>query len=296
MGYRYMREGLNPQYGFLELQDKILEIAVYIDSLCKQHGIDYCLMGGSALGAKRHGGFIPWDDDLDIFMTPDNYDKFKQVFLQYGDQENFYLQEWGAVDDMVTISKIRMNGTTYIESAFENWDIHHGIFVDIFILHTCPNNKLQQMYQCLWAKYVIMKGLAARGYNRRGGFLGVALKIMALFPDKFLVRYGLKQVYKYRNEKTDYYCNFLGRAVFKNAIYKREWFEPTEYAPFENIQLRIPTNLHDFLTFRFGDYMKPPSPERIKWEQHAEYWDVKKDFREILENTDWEYKDEKKLI
>ena len=69
----YMRDGLSDSYGILELQDKILEIAKYIHDFCEEHDIDYCLMGGSALGAKRHGGFIPWDDDLDIFMTPDNY-------------------------------------------------------------------------------------------------------------------------------------------------------------------------------------------------------------------------------
>ena len=296
MDYRYMREDLDPQYGFLELQDKILEIALYIDSVCKEHNIDYCLMGGSALGAKRHGGFIPWDDDLDIFMTPDQYNKFRKVFLAHGDRETYYLQEWGACDGMVTIAKIRMNGTTYIEESLKDWDIHHGIYVDIFILHTCPNRKLQQMWQCLWGKYVIMKGLAIRGYNRRGGFLGFALKVMAKMPDKFLVKYGLKQVYKYRHKKTDYFCNFLGKAVFKNAIYKRAWFSPTEYAPFEKAQLRIPTNLHDFLSFRFGDYMTPPSPERIKWEQHAESWDTHRDFREVLGKPHMTFADEEKLI
>lgn len=296
MGYRYMREGLDTRYGFLELQDKILEIALYIDSVCKANHIDYCLMGGSALGTKRHGGFIPWDDDLDIFMTPDNYDKFKKVFLEQGDRETYYLQEWGLSDNMVTISKLRMNGTTYLEEALEDWDIHHGIYVDIFILHTCPNNKLQQLHQCLWAKYVVMKSLSNHGYNRRGGILGLVLKIMGKLPKKFLVKHGLKQVYRYRNKKTDYYCNFLGKAVFKNAIYKREWFEPTEYAPFETVQLRIPTNLHDFLTFRFGDYMKPPSPERIKWEQHAKSWDTGKDFRDALGKPNMEFKDENKLV
>ena len=58
MEYQYMRDGLDPKYGFLELQDKILEIAVYIDKLCRENDINYCLMGGSALGAKRHLSLI----------------------------------------------------------------------------------------------------------------------------------------------------------------------------------------------------------------------------------------------
>lgn len=290
-----MREGLDDRYGFLPLQDKILEIAVYVDALCRENDIDYCLMGGSALGAKRHGGFIPWDDDLDIFMTPSQYERFREVFSEKGDHDKFYLQEWGATDGMVTISKIRMNNTAYIEESLRDWDIHQGIYIDIFILHTCPNNRLEQLHQCLWAKYVIMKGLAVRGYTRRGGFLGLALKIMAKMPDKFLVKHGLKQVYRYRNRKTNYYCNFLGKAVFSNAIYKREYFDETEYIPFETVELRAPKKLHEFLSDRFGDYMKPPSPDRIKWEQHAEEWNTEVDFRQILPHC-VNFADESKLI
>lgn len=292
MEYQYMRDGLDSKYGFLELQDKILEIAVYIDKLCRENDINYCLMGGSALGAKRHGGFIPWDDDLDVFMTPDNYEKFRKVFNENGDKEKYYLQEWGLTDGMVTISKIRLNNTSYIEESLKKWDIHHGIYVDIFILHTCPDNKLQQIHQCLWAKYVIMKGLAIRGYNRRGGFLGFALKVMSRMPDRLWVKHGLKQVYKYRNKKTNYFCNFMGKAVFKNAIYKREYFENPEYVPFEKAELKAPEKLHEFLSERFGDYMKPPSPERIKWEQHAESWDFDKPYF-VGDGT---YRDEVKLI
>lgn len=292
---QFMREGLEDTWGFLPLQDKILEIMVYVDKFCSDNQIDYCLMGGSALGAKRHGGFIPWDDDLDIFMTPDNYEKFRQAFNNSGDKERFYLQELGAFDGMVTTAKVRMNGTTYIEESIENYDLHHGIYIDIFILHTCPNSKLKQLRQCFWAKYVIMKGLSNRGYNRRKGFLGFMLKVLKIFPKNMLIKHGLKVVYKHRNKKTDYYCNFLGKAVFKNAIYKREWFEKSVYAPFEKVELKIPENLHDFLTFRFGDYMKPPSMDRIKYEQHAKEWHVDKDFRQVL-NREFTFKDQDKMI
>ena len=78
-----------------------------------------------------------------------------------------------------------MNGTTYLEENLKDWDIHQGIYIDIFILHNCPSGRIRQMWQCLWGKYVIMKGLAVRGYDRRGGFLGCALKVMRRMPDSF---------------------------------------------------------------------------------------------------------------
>lgn len=291
MALQYMRPELEDKYGFLEVQDKILSIMVDVDKFCKQHGIEYCLMGGSALGSKRHGGFIPWDDDLDIFMTPDNYEKFRDAFHKEGNKEKYYLQEWGLTDGMVTIAKVRLNGTSYIEEIVKDWDIHQGIYIDIFILHTCPNNRLSQLHQCFWAKYVITKGLALREKDRHSGVRGFAIKVAKLFPDRFLVRHALKQVYKYRNKNTDYYCNFLGKAVFKKGIYKREWFDNPVYAPFETVQLKVPEKLHDFLTERFGDYMKPPSPDRIKYEQHAESWDF-----EHQKMVTPDYKDEWKLI
>ena len=291
----YMRDNLENSYGFLELQDKILEIAVYIDKICRKYGIEYSLMGGSALGAKRHGGFIPWDDDLDIFMTPDNYEKFRNIFQLEGDKKNFYLQELGATAGMVTTAKLRLNNTTYIESNIKDWKIHHGIFIDIFILHVCPNNRLLQLKQCFWAKYVITKGLTLRENGRHSGVRALVVKIAKLLPERFLVKYGLKQVYKYRNRQTKYYCNFLGKAVFKKGIYKREWFDETAYVQFEKIQLKASKRLHDFLTERFGDYMKIPSADRIKYEQHAWKWDVNNDFSMYI-NTDRDFSDEVKLI
>ena len=76
-----------------DVQEKILEIIKFVDRLCREYEIVYYIMGGTALGAVRHGGFIPWDDDLDIFMTPDQYEKFKTVFNDYNSSD-FILQEW----------------------------------------------------------------------------------------------------------------------------------------------------------------------------------------------------------
>lgn len=290
----YMRDNLEDKYGILVLQNKILEIAVYIEQFCTQYDIDYCLMGGSALGAKRHGGFIPWDDDLDIFMTPDNYEKFREKFVEFGDHEKFYLQEYGRTKKgHVTVPKLRMNGTTYIEDLTKDWDIHQGIFVDIFILHNCPNSKIKQLWQCFWAKCAVVKGMSMRGYNRQKGLRKFLLWFSKLLPRKLMVDFALRQVYRYRNVESDYYCNFLGKAVYKKGLYKKEWFNQTEHIPFEKAELRVPVGLHEFLTERFGDYMIPPSEERIKWEQHALHWDTEKHFSTANKN---EFVDEKRLV
>lgn len=292
----YMRDGLADKYGILQLQDKIMEVAKYIDEFCQIHHVDYCLMGGSALGAKRHGGFIPWDDDLDIFMTPDNYEKFRDAFAAFGDQEKFYLQEYGKTKrGFVTVPKLRMNGTTYIEEIVKDRKIHHGVFVDIFILHNCPNSRFKQLWQCFWAKCAVVKGMSMRGYDRQTGLRKMLLSISKLLPKKLMVDFALSQVYRYRNEKSDYFCNFLGKAVFKKGIYKKEWFVPSEPVSFEKTTLRAPTGLHAFLTERFGDYMTPPSEERIRWEQHAWKWDTQVDFSQYT-NQDRSFEDEKYLV
>ncbi len=281
--FRFMREETPDEWGIKKLQDKILEIAVYLDELCRENGIEYCLMGGSALGALRHGGFIPWDDDLDFFMTPDNYEKFVRVFEEKGDKERFFLEPFGAFDNMVTIGKVRAKNTTYIESALTDYRVSHNVFVDIFILHTCPNNALRRRHQYMWAKYVIAKSQSARDFSGKSFPMRCALRLLRCLPRLFLVKHALKQVYKYRGEKTDFYCNFLGKARYRGGIYKREWFEKQKSVPFETVNLNVPEGIEPFLRERFGDYMKIPSLDRIRYEQHAMVWDTEKDYKEYLE-------------
>lgn len=267
-----MRPDLVDNYGIKDLQNVILNIAQDIDQFCNKYGISYRLMGGSALGAKRHGGFIPWDDDLDIFMTPDEYEQFRDAFNKYGDKNKYYLQELGASKGKVITAKVRLNNSYFEESIIKGWKIHHGIYIDIFILHTCPNNTLLRRWQYVWAKYLIVKGLANKEYKRRGGFIYFLLKCLKILPKRFLLNFGLNQVYAFRHKKTNYFCNYLGKALMKNGTYKYEHFASIKRVPFETIELNVADRLEEFLIDRFGDYMKPPSQERIKYEQHASIW------------------------
>ena len=269
-----MRSTTEDTYGLKQLQNVILNIAQYIDDLCLANGIDYRLMGGSALGAKRHGGFIPWDDDLDIFMTPAEYEAFREVFNKLGDKQKYSLQELGASNGRVITAKLRLNNSYYEEEIIKDWKIHHGVYVDIFILHTCPDNPLAQRWQYFWAKYLIVKGLANKSYHRRGGLASYIVKVAKILPKRFLLDFGLKQVYRWRDSKSDYFCNFLGKALFKNGKYNFDDFKTTERISFETIELNVAKGLEHFLSTRFGDYMKFPSPERIKYEQHASCWNL----------------------
>lgn len=100
----------------------------------------------------------------------------------------------------------------------------------------------------------------------------------------FLVKYGLKQVYKYRNKDSKLYCNYLGKAKYKRGTYKREWFAKTKRVAFENVTLNVPIGVEEFLNERFGDYMKIPDIKQIRREQHAGVWDTEKDYKEYLTN------------
>lgn len=279
-------------WGFMRLQNCILSIAQYIDEFCRDNNISYCLMGGSALGAVRHKGFIPWDDDLDIFMTPDNFDKFKDSFYKKGDKGKYYLQ-LKQINGLVSTAKLRLNHSMYIEEAEIGKDVHKGVFVDIFILHTCPDNKLKRNWQYFWAKYIVTKGLADRG-NKKNGIIGLSMNFLRLLPNSALIGYALKQLYRFRNENSEYLCHFLGHANLKNALYKRDYFRENKSVPFEQTTLSVPSKVEDYLRDRWGDYMKIPPIEEIKKCQHSSDWSDTETFEGFREEGC--YKDEDLLF
>lgn len=292
-----MKQLMSPhedKWGIIGLQNCILNIAAYFDDFCDSHGIDYCLMGGSALGAVRHKGFIPWDDDLDVFMRPAEYKKFRRAFLKEGNKDDYYLQEWGGNKENCTFAKLRLNKSHYGEPALDKYDIHKGVYIDIFILHSCPDSKTGHWWQYLWSRYLVLKSLANRNYMRHGIIGNLILKPLQWLPKRAFVDFAIKQIYRKANAETKFYCHYLGRAGYRKGLYKSDYFRTSKKVPFEKIELRVPARVEDYLSERWGDYMKIPSNEEIAYYQHSSDWNDSEPFKGF--NEAGIYKDEANLI
>ncbi len=255
----------------------------YIDSLCRQNGIVYYIMGGTALGAVRHGGFIPWDDDLDIFMTPDQYKKFKSVF-EAENSKKFVLQEWHTVPDYLEYAKVRMNGTTFIEEAFEHCrDLHQGIYVDIMILHKVPESSFVQKKIYYYSKFVTLYALSQRNWKPKTKFQSIVLGCLKLMPKKMIAKQCYKAIYRYDYLKDNYkYCYWITPAKFKNGLFDKEFFSSPTDVPFEDTVLLGSKKIKEYLEYRYGDYMKLPTEEQRKAAVHAKIFDVDRDYSEYL--------------
>ena len=273
-----------------DVQNKILEIMKYIDKLCRKNNVVYYIMGGTALGAVRHGGFIPWDDDLDIFMTPDQYCKFKDAFEKAG-SDLYFLQEWRTAEKYLEYSKVRMNGTTFIEKAFENRrDMHHGIYVDIMILHKVPNNKFIQYLVYFESKFVTLYALSQRNWTPKTKLQAAALKLLKIMPCRLLADIFYKRIYRYDSMTKNYkYCYWITPAKFKSGLFEPDFFADPVDIKFEDTFLLGSKKIKDYLKYRYGDYMKLPSAEQQRAAVHALKYDVNRDYKEYMENNNEEF-------
>lgn len=281
---KFVRNDIEDEYGILQLQDKILEIMVYIDEFCKTHDITYYLMGGSALGAMRHGGFIPWDDDLDIFMDYQNFHRFAEACRQDLDTTRFYYQAMNTREFPHFFAKLRMNGTAYLEEGNRGRKIHQGIFVDIM----CLNNAAPKGWKRK-AQYYAAGLLKARAVTLTNYHADSLMKAVEMGIARCLVRGPVKkllmhEVYKYNREPSSEQAHIFGKAKYENSFYPTEDFGEPRYVPFEKVKLAVPAHVEDYLTRRYGnDYMAMPSEEtKAMYKSHPVQWDVNKSYEEYV--------------
>lgn len=274
---------MNTNQSVRDVQLKILEIMKYIDRICRQHSITYYIMGGTALGAIRHGGFIPWDDDLDIFMTPTEYNKFKDA-LKKDNNPSFYLQEWKTTPNYLEYAKIRMNNTTFIEEAFKDRkDMHHGIYVDIMMLHKVPDNLFLKKLVYFESKFVQLYALTQRNWKAKSISQQMTVALMKVLPCKWLAKLFYARIFKYDELQDGFmYCYWLTPAKYRSGIFETKFFEEPIDIPFEDTFLYGSKYIKEYLEYRYGDYMKMPSIEQQRAAVHAMIYDINKDYSEYL--------------
>ena len=266
---KLLRPDVKDDYGLLHLQEVILNIMHYIDTFCRDNNIEYYIIGGTALGAVRHGGFIPWDDDLDIAMTRPNYEKFCRLFRERSDKEDFFFQE-GLVEWPCYFSKVRLLGT-FLGELEDEKNISKemkGIFVDIFPLDSAPNSSFMQYVWYACGKILVAHGLLRRGYSSASIKKKIILSLPFPLYCKPLLDLFYSFVKSYNNKNTNFVGGFTLISRFRNTITPRYIWGKSKYIDFESIKLQAPSDCDAFLKYYFGDYMQLP-PVEARGRRHA---------------------------
>lgn len=248
------------------LQSVILGIMKDIDRICQKNGIQYYLLGGSAIGAIRHHGFIPWDDDLDIIMDNANYERFLSVCKTELDPQKYALQE-GLKDWSLYFTKVRLLGTRLEEgSSYTDNPAFQGIYVDVFKMDNVSNSRLIAAWQYFCGKVFLCYQLLTRGDKKKGFSFKKRLMMCMAFPLKIhsVRQFFQRQVERYNPQETDYLGFFYGRTKYRTAIVKKSVFGTPIRVPFEDTTLPVAEHYHEYLTQMFGDYMTPPPVEQQK--------------------------------
>lgn len=127
-----------------DLQKVEFDIFLEFDFVCRKLNLNYFLVSGTALGAVRHGGIIPWDDDLDVAMFRDDYNKFMELAPRMLPNKLFLQNYKTDKNYPFVFAKLRNKQTAFIETALRNFDMNHGIYIDIFPLDGYPEKKCEQ--------------------------------------------------------------------------------------------------------------------------------------------------------
>lgn len=262
----------------LEKQKVILiELLHEFDRVCKKNNIPYVLFCGTALGAVRHKGIIPWDDDLDVSMLRPDYERFLKV-APNDLKEQYFLQAEGSEHWFLNFSKLRKNNTTYLEK-FHPKDklMHQGIYIDIFPCDNASDNGFIRKMQFYASRVSLAKALTKRGYETNSIKKKIFMGFCRILPRKPFLK--LAQLRSKNNSK----CvqTFLScTSRYKKGIYLREWYTDKVEMDFEDMKAPVSAHYDALLTTMYGDYMQLPKEEDRKIKEHAILIDTEKNYTE----------------
>lgn len=270
-----------------ELHKVELNILKEFIKVCKKLNLQYYLLGGSALGAIRHDGFIPWDDDIDVGMPRKDYEKFLNEAQSYL-PSNYFIQTMNSDKNYRNhFAKIRNNDTCFIEESIKNIDMNHGIYIDIFPLDGCGNT-IEEAKNNFY-KYSKLNEIYLFK-NHKISHSGLRNKFRCIYYWVLSLRY--KNIFKVEEEiqnycssisyeKSKYVCNYFGMWREKEISLKK-WFGKGKETKFENIKVIIPNDSDKYLNKLYGEYMQlPPVEKRVA--PHCYILDTNKSYKNYID-------------
>ncbi len=252
-----------------------LKILKEIIKFCEEINLPYFLAYGTALGAVRHKGFIPWDDDIDIGLKREDYERFLKEAPKWFEGSDMFVQHISTEKTCpYTYAKVRLNGTIFSEYANRNVKCHQGVYVDVFPFDELPVSIEEQKKQ-----YFKAQKLAKRYVYRQTPDIAEKPTNFKLYV-KQVVRKIINKIYKVKSaeklyedltsEMTKYNgCNSriygcLFYPKFKAGCMTEEMISNLKKVQFEDIQACVPADVNDYLKSQYGDYMKlPPIEQRV---------------------------------
>lgn len=266
------------------LQLKSLEIFRYLKKFCDENNLKIYFCGGCCIGTIRHKGFIPWDDDIDVFMPRESYNKLQEIWKEKADTERYECvipSEKNFTRNLfITVND---NNTTFIKTHQADLDINLGIPIDILPIDGCPSSRIKRKIQKFWA--LIYSLYCAQMIPRNHGKLVTTIGsiMLGIVPFKkvrwAIARFSEKQMTKYKIEDCEYITELCSGPGYMQNEYKREWFDEVIYKEFEGEEMPIPKGYDGYLKMAYGDYMQLPPKEKQKPEHYVLYCDLENSYK-----------------
>lgn len=267
-------------------QQTLFDMYKDVKPICDKYNLPLYLIGGSALGAVRHHGFIPWDDDMDLGMTRKDFEKFKDVFeKELGDKYILNSPNYSE-KPCHKYPRILKKDSYYRAIIDSDREDLHCIYLDLFIIENTPDNPIRRKIKGLYCNFLAVMSWEVFIWENRnaeikeflmgGGALNYYIRILIgfLFSFRSSVKWfnTFDKAIQYNNDNAECCCLATGRKRYFGEIFKREQFFPGVIRDFEGEKVLLFQDLDNYLKNLYGDYMQIPPVEKRERQNMCEVY------------------------